>query len=307
MNCDWVQQNITLYLYGELADDARHEAEQHIARCQACAAELAEQQEFQAQMSTLPVEEPSASFLAAARMRLQEALEQTHPHRAWYQRLAFDPTAWLRQVRFSPALATAIFIVGFGGGLGAMYKALHNANPVSPEIHQEASISGITSIEKDPTTNNVKVQYDRVLPESLQGTVNDPKMQDMLVYAARSNDNSGVRLNSVDALASKADDARVREVLTYAMRVDSNPGVRLHALDALGSFVKEDIRVRNAVLEALLNDNNLGVRSGALHSLEPVKTDSSVRMALQQLAKEDPSEYIRAESKRVLASMPTVY
>ena len=122
MNCDWVQQNIALYLYGELADDARYEMEQHIARCHACAAELAEQQEFQAQMNALPVEEPSANFLAASRMRLQEALEHVQPHRAWYQRLAFDPTAWLRQVRFSPALATAIFMVGFGGGLGAMYK-----------------------------------------------------------------------------------------------------------------------------------------------------------------------------------------
>ena len=307
MNCDWVKENITLYLYGELADDARHEAEQHIARCQACAAELAEQQEFQTQMSALPVEEPSASFLTASRMRLQEALEQVQPNRAWYQRFAFDPTAWLRQVKFSPALATAILMVGFGGGLGAMYKATHNASTVSPEIHQEASISGITSIEKDPTTDNVTVQYDRVLPESVQGTVSDPKVQDMLVYAARSNDNSGVRLNSVDALANKADDPKVREVLTYAMRYDSNPGVRLHALEAVGSYVKEDIRVRNAVLDALLNDNNLGVRSGALHSLEPVRTDSSVRMALQQLAKEDPSDYIRTESKRVLASMPTVY
>src|ERR1035438_6260856 len=210
MNCEWVQENITLYLYGDLADDARHEVEQHIARCPACAAELGEQQEFQTQMNALPVEEPSASFLAASRMRLQEALEQVQPHRLWYQRFAFDPTAWLRQVKFSPALATAIFMIGFGGGLGAMYKAMHTGIPVTPEIHQEASISGITSIEKDPTTNNVKVQFDRVLPESLQGTVNDPKVQDMLVYAARSNDNSGVRLNSVDALASKAGAPPVR-------------------------------------------------------------------------------------------------
>jgi len=307
MNCDWVRENITLYLYGELADDARHEAEQHIARCPACAAELAEQQEFQSQMSTLPVEEPSASFLAASRMRLQEALEQVTPHRAWYQRFAFDPTAWLRQVRFSPALATAIFIVGFGGGLGAMYQSMRHAPANSAETIQQASIGGITSIEKDPTTNTVKVQYDRVLPGSVQGPATDPKVQDFLLYALRSNENSGVRLNSVDALADKTDDPRVRETLTYALRYDSNPGVRLHALDGLGAYVKDDIRVRNAVLEALLNDSNLGVRSGALHSLEPVKTDSSVRMALQQLAKEDPSEYIRAESKRVLASMPTVY
>src|SRR5271166_5964343 len=308
MNCEWVQQNITLYLYGELADDARHELEQHVARCQSCATELVEQQDFQAQMNALPVEEPSASFLAASRMRLQEELEQVQPHRAWYHRFAFDPAAWLRQVRFSPALATVIFILGFGGGLGTMYKASIGRNVKAPvETPVEASISGITSIEKDPATNTVKVHYDRVLPESVQGPVSDPKLQDLLLYAAKSDQNPGVRLNSVDALSAKTDDPRVRETLTYALRYDSNPGVRLHSLEGLSAFVKEDIRVRNAVLEALLNDSNLGVRSGALHSLEPVKTDSSVRMALQQLAKEDPSEYIRAESKRVLAAMPTVY
>ena len=304
MNCDWVQQNITLYLYGELADDARHELEQHANRCQACATELADQKEFQTQMSALPVEEPTASFLAASRMRLQEALEQTSPHRAWYQKFAFDPAAWLRQVRFSPALAMAIFIVGFGGGLGAMYQSMRGKT--APQA-QEAAIGGITSIEKDPNTNTVKVQVDRVTPGSVQGSISDPKVQDLLLYAAKSNDNAGVRLNSIDALSAKSDDPKVRETLTYALRYDSNPGVRLHSLEGLAPFVKEDIRVRYAVLESLLNDSNLGVRSGALHSLEPVKTDSSVRMALEQLAKEDPSEYIRTESKRVLASMPTVY
>jgi HEAT repeat protein len=115
-----------------------------------------------------------------------------------------------------------------------------------------------------------------------------------------------VRLNSVDLLTNKPDDPRAREVLTYALRYDSNPGVRLKALDGLGSYVKQDIRVRNAVLEALLNDSNLGVRSGALHALEPVRADSSVRMALQQLAKEDPSDYIRTEAQRELSSMPNI-
>ena len=171
----------------------------------------------------------------------------------------------------------------------------------------EASISGITSIQRDPNTNQVKVQYDKVMPESVQGAVTDPKIQDLLLYAAKSNENSGVRLNSVDALKGKSDDPRVRETLTYALRYDSNPGVRLQALEGLGPLVKDDIRVRNAVLEALLNDSNLGVRSGALHALEPVKADSSVRMALQQLAKEDPSEYIRHESQQLLASMPNMY
>jgi anti-sigma factor RsiW len=308
MNCEWVRQNITLHLYGELADDARHELEQHVARCQGCATELAEQQEFQGQMSSLAVEEPSASFLAAARMRLQESLENEHPRQAWYHRLAFDPTAWLRQVRFSPALAMVIFMVGFGGGLGAMYQSVrHGATGAATDSFQGAAFGGVTAIEKDPETKTVKVQYDRVAPGTVQGTVSDPKVRDLLLSAAKSNENSGVRLSSVDALVDKTDVPQVREALTYALRYDSNPGVRLHALEGLAPLVKDDIRVRNAVLEALLNDSNLGVRSGAMHALEPVKTDSSVRMALEQLGKDDPSDYIRGESKRLLAAMPQVY
>ena len=307
MNCDWVQQNVCLYLYNELADDARHEVEQHIRRCPQCAAELASQQDFQAQMNVLPVEEPSASFLAAARMRLQEALETTEQNHAWYHRLAFDPAAWLRQVRFSPALAAVLLIIGFGSGLGTMYSALGAKQaPPHPQT-QEASIAGITSIDHQPNSKTVQIYFDRIMPESVEGSIDDPKIQDLLRFAAQNNNNNpGVRLDSVDLLTGKPNDPRVREALTYALRYDSNPGVRLKALDGLGAYVKEDIRVRNAVLEALLNDSNLAVRSDALHALEPVRADTSVRMALQQLAKDDPSDYIRTESQRELASMPNL-
>jgi hypothetical protein len=307
MNCDWVQQNICLYLYNELADDARHEVEQHIQRCKDCAAELAGQQEFQAEMDVLPVEEPSASFLASARMRLQEALETAEQKRAWYHRLAFDPTAWLRQVRFSPALAAVLLIVGFGGGLGTMYRVLGGLRPSPPTEVQGASIAGITSIDRQPNSGKIKINYERMVPDSVEGSLSDAKIQELLAFAAKSNStNPGARIDSVEALNSSPDDPRVREALTYALRYDSNPGVRLKTLDGLGSYVKQDIRVRNAVLEALLNDSNLGVRSGALLALEPVRADSSVRMALQQLAKEDPSPYIRTESQRELTSMPNI-
>jgi len=306
MNCDWVQQNVCLYLYNELPDDARHEVEQHIRRCPACAAELGAQQEFQAQMNALPVEEPSASFLAAARMRLQEELETAEQHRAWYHRFVFDPTAWLRQLRFSPALAAVLLMVGFGSGLGTMYRVLGGIH-ASPPPRVDASIGGITSIDRQPNSDKVQIHYDRIEPELVEGTISDPRIQQMLAFAAKNNiNNPGVRLNSVDLLTSKPDDPEVREALTYALRYDSNPGVRLKALDGLGAYVKQDIRVRNAVLEALLNDSNPGVRSGALRALDPVRADSSVRMAFQQLAKDDPSDYIRTESQHELASMPNI-
>ena len=121
MKCEWVQQNVVLYVYDELPDDARHELEQHAARCQDCAAEVEATRKFRSELAQSPVQDPSPNFLTASRMRLQEALESAEQG-GWWSRLIFDPVAWLNQVRFAPALAAAIFIVGFAGGIGATYK-----------------------------------------------------------------------------------------------------------------------------------------------------------------------------------------
>src|SRR5579862_9833734 len=123
MKCEWVRENIVLHVYGELADDARHELEQHVARCTDCAAELKAEQEFHALLSQDRAEDASANLLAASRMRLQEALESAEQGK-WWHRLAFDPANWLRQMRFSPALASAILILGFAGGIGTAYRVI---------------------------------------------------------------------------------------------------------------------------------------------------------------------------------------
>ena len=78
MKCEWVRENIVLQVYSELADDARHELEQHVARCADCAAELKAEQEFHALLSQDRATDPSPNLLAASRMRLQEALETAH-------------------------------------------------------------------------------------------------------------------------------------------------------------------------------------------------------------------------------------
>jgi hypothetical protein len=62
--------------------------------------------------------------------------------------------------------------------------------------------------------------------------------------------------------------------------------------------------VRNAVLEALMRDSNPGVRIEAIRLLESVKPDSAVRSAFRQLAQQDQNDYIRRESRRVLATLP---
>jgi anti-sigma factor RsiW len=308
MKCEWVRENITLHVYDELADDARHELEQHVARCADCAAELKAEQEFHALLSQDPAAEPTPNLLAASRMRLQEGLETAEQGGFWH-RLAFDPSNWLRQVRFSPALASAILILGFAGGVGTSYRVLAHP-PQGPAVAAtapaEASITGIRSITQDPGTNKINIKYDTVSTLETQGSMNDQRIQQLLLFAARNNYNSGVRMDSVDLLTQKPDVSQVRDALIYALRYDTNPGVRLKALDGLGGFVKDDVRVRDVVLEALVNDANPGVRTEALRLIEPVKADGSVRGVLMTLSAKDQSQYIKSQARTMLAQLPEI-
>jgi hypothetical protein len=310
MKCEWVRENIVLQVYGELADDARHELEQHVSRCADCAAELKAEQEFHALLAQDRAADPTPNLVAASRMRLQEGLE-TVKQGSFFSRLAFDPTNWLRQVKFSPALASAILILGFAGGVGSTYKIYGTRAPQpgpgpTPPIPAAASIASIDSVIQQPGTDQISIKYNTVSTQEAQGSLNDEKIQQLLLYAARNNYNSGVRVDSVDLLAQKTGDMQVREALMYALQNDTNPGVRLKSLNALGNYVKNDTNVRDAVLRALVNDGNSGVRIEALRLIEPVKADGSVRGVLMALAAKDQSTYIKSQARTMLAQLPEI-
>jgi len=305
MKCEWVQQNVVFYVYDELPDDARHELEQHVARCQDCSAELETMRSFRKELVRgNPVDGPSPNLLTSSRMKLQEALESAEQG-GWWSRLVFDPMHWLNQLRFAPALASAIFILGFAAGIVATYKMVSRPSIADRRVETPAvaSISGISSISQQPGSNEVTIKYDTVSPQELSGPMSDTRVQQLLLYAARNNSNAGVRMDSVNLLTQQPSNEHVREALLYALRYDSNAGVRLKALDGLGPDVKDDVRVRDAMLEALMADANPGVRIEALHLLEPVRADSSVRIVLERLQK-DENRYIRSQARSLLAQLP---
>ena len=317
MKCDWVRQNILFYVYNELEDDARYEVEQHLARCPGCATELKATRKFHATLSEMPVSEPTPNLLAASRMRLQEALETTSQGKFWH-RLILEPGLWLRQIRMAPALAAVIFIVGFGGGIGATYNFLSargggvltgsiESGSGQQSVNQpleSSAITGIRSVTQEPGSNQVSIKYDTVLTQEAQGSLNDQRIQQLLLFAARNNYNSGVRMDSVDLLTQAPDDSRVREALMYALQNDTNPGVRLKALDGLSGFVRQDPQVRDGVLRALISDTNSGVRMQALRLVEPMKTDSNVRSVLTRLSQTDHNPSIRSQARIMVAQMP---
>jgi hypothetical protein len=199
-------------------------------------------------------------------------------------------------------------MVGFGAGVATTFK-IKTETPVgsatTPDTTQ-AAIASIRSISQEPGTNRVQIQYDTVQRNAQEGSLDDPRIQELLLYAARNNPNSGLRMDSVELLTEKPEENRIREALMYSLRYDRNTGVRLKALEGLRPYVSNDVRVRDAILEALVNDPNPGVRTQAIQSLQPVSADGSVRVALQGLAARDKNEFIRKEAGRVLNTLPEI-
>jgi hypothetical protein len=310
MNCDWTKENVVLFIYGELPDDAKFEFEQHVRHCLGCRRELEQALEFKDSMATAPVKEVSPSFLAANRMQLQEALEHAEQSRNIFSSFIFDATGWFHQIKLAPALTAALLILGFAGGVGTTYKMMEDkkapitaGNQIDP-LPVEANIANVDSIALAPNSNQVQIKYNTLQPQTLNGPTDDPRVRQLLVLAARNTRNPAVALDSIDVLTHGSEDNAVREVLIEALRYDKNPGVRLKSLDALKGYVRDDVHVRDAIVEALLHDNNAGVRQEAISLLDAVKADTSVRSALTVLADRDPNKFIREESKRYLASMP---
>jgi anti-sigma factor RsiW len=173
MKCEWVKENIVLFVYDELPDDARYELEQHVRRCKNCAAELEGTRQFRASIVEPALDEPSPNLLAASRMKLQEALETAEQNGFW-RRLMIDPAAWLQQMRFSPALAAMLLIAGFAGGIGATYKIVGGnagsfSSAVAPSTQQpvESSISGIRSVTQQPGSNTTRFQLSKCRAHSM--------------------------------------------------------------------------------------------------------------------------------------------
>jgi hypothetical protein len=308
MNCDWIKENVVLFIYEELPDDARFEFEQHVQRCIGCRRELDAAREFKSDLSAHPVQDVSPNFLTSNRMALQESLEQAQQQRSGWGMFVFDFAGWMHQLKLAPALTMALLMIGFAGGTITTYRIV--GNPQKPIIDKppvQANISGIESIGLDANSNQVTIKYDTVVPQTAVGDINNADIQKLLLLAMRNNNrNSGVTLDTIDILKKQPEDNAVREALVYALRYDSNPGVRLKALDGLKGYVKDDRHVRDAVVDALVHDTNAGVRAEAISLLDPVKADSSVREALQFLAERDQNKFIRSESKRYLASTPNL-
>jgi hypothetical protein len=314
MKCEAAQQNIVLVTYGELPDEHMASLEQHLGECEACNRELKALLAMHEALAYRPAFEPSPNLIAQSRVRLDEELDLIPPH-GLLTRFRSNLYAWLGHVQGAPALVTLLLGVGFlAGNFTYRYQVAHQPKLPSPVVFTNSTngtIANVSGIVQTPNSEIVQVTYNRVVPETVQGSLDDPQIRQLLLIGTKAAANNGVRTDSVALLANEcraghqcagdADGTGIRSGLLVSLRYDKNPGVRMKALEGLQPYVAEDQRVRDAVLEALMHDSNSEVRMRAISMLEPVQSDSSVRQVMRTVSTTDDNPYIRTVSTHALA------
>jgi hypothetical protein len=308
MKCQEFEENLPLLLYGELSRQDQAACEEHLAACPDCRVAREKMAQFHQVLAQRPRLEPSPALLAESRQALDEALdkEQYGWRALWRHGL---PT-----LRFQPAsgfaLAMTLLLGGFGlgwmlrphaGGLisrlpGPAGSTAANSAGVANSELENMRISDISRVAPDPKTGGVKITLDAERRITLEGSLDDPQIRQVLVYIVKSYANPGIRRDTLDALRSRTDNPQIRQALLYAMQHDPNAGVRLEALEAVRNLPFNG-DVHTALLEALEHDTNPGVRVAAVDALtdrtEKAGYDLSTVRALEQLANTDRNPYVR--------------
>jgi hypothetical protein len=301
--------------YGELPDELAGALEQHLTGCEDCTEELEAFRGFEERLATMPVLEPSPNLLAQSRMRLDDALDMIPPH-GFLTQLRTNFFRWVGNVQSAPALATLLLGVGFlSGNFTHRYQIANAPKPHDKEVLKvshpaDGVIANVTGIVQTPNSELVQVKYNKIVPESMEGSLDSPDIRNLLMVGTNAAATPGVRINAVSLLTDEcksghacqptADGNGIRHTLMVSLRYDEDAGVRMKALEGLQQYVVQDQHVRDAVLEAVAHDPDPSVRRSAIGLLEPVQSDSSVRQVLRTVATRDANPYIRTASYNAL-------
>src|SRR6266404_1783801 len=304
VNCEDVALLLVFYACNEVSDRERKHIDAHVANCEACAAQLAEESQLQEAMVSAPQPadelDSSGILLSQCRSELAEALDDlSAPPIQEHWR----PFGWLRRsMALRPAWSGALLVL-FGIVVGVQVLPwLRNGNNgnangqamnvmAKPRLTEDQlSKMVVGGINFPPSSGSgspdVQLQLSAEQPLVLYGNVQDSDMRRVLTYVVENGErfDAGVRLDCLEALKAVSRDQQVRQALIAAARKDQNPAVRMKALESLREAASDD-DVRQALLDALQHDGNPGVRVEAVNVL----VGSLHRGGTDELAPEPPT------------------
>jgi len=322
-----------LYFYNELSDTERIAFQAHLDECPVCQAELKRLQALKRKVDCAPQPVPSQRLLAEMnrRVMLEIAGGERPPAIVKAKELLEEfyelVTNSMARPRYQLIAAGLTFVIGiFVGKLWLSSGLRHDpemlANFVSYNYHftdpeendiQKAiagyllksggvEVADLAQPDRNDENNGlveVNVRVEKNL--AIKGGLDDPTIQNMLMYAARQEADPARRLRAVRLLGQAEPSLEIDATLAAVMLHDQVESIRLLAAQLLNDRAPNEQRLE-AYKSVVLHDSSATIRKMALNNLVR-QGGQDILPVIALVAARDDNEEIRQLARGALSEI----
>src|SRR6185503_10345472 len=139
----------------------------------------------------------------------------TLPPMRWYERLMQRFLNSVASLQAAPMAAALLLVAGIGAGSlggyefaqGRAARTAANAPVVASEQAVQiaptkvSDVASVSSIVRKPGSDLVEVSYNQLVPQHIEGSLDNPEIRQLLMMATENSTSPGVRNDSVGLLA----------------------------------------------------------------------------------------------------------
>jgi len=310
--CPW-NQDLYLYLTGELDEIRKPLLEDHLASCVQCRKEKEQLSRLIQEFSQQAESDPDEATLRALRNIVALRLKAEKARR--FRRLPYLAlNSWVMPLQYTAATVVLVllgFFIGRAGLLNESRDRLQWQHLLTGEQAVESGsgaivpfLADIDKVKFNRKTGQVDIQYNTVNDISYSGQLHSPVVQEVLRRAMMEENTPAVKLQAVKMVHALAEqdrslDPKFIQALDYLLNEDGNPGVRLMALRALGSVAMNET-IKKILVRILLYDPYLPLRIQAFEILTGKEVPAEDMTHFLQTVTKDTSSYLRYRAENLL-------
>lgn len=311
MKHDEIRELVFLYTIDEINDEERTIVEKHIAECSSCKAELDNYLNINKSIKDNEPGVPGDYLLFQAREELFDKLYNQKYSESKIKNFFNEAGNWfVKNYKYS-IVAAGFMIVGIllGKLTGVSDVPVFSGSElVGGDAALQPNYSNVQIVKNVDQNGNIELAYEKVVPQTYKGNINDPETREFLARTLVSASNPGVRISTVNTIAKEAEknftpDQVVKKSLINAIKADKNPAVRRTALTVLIKYPFDD-EIKQTLLYILSGDDNSGLRVMAITALSGIlenkKLDPEMIDILNAKAENDENGSVRLKAATLL-------
>lgn len=309
------KEMLSLLLYDELSEEKIEVLHKHLLECEECNAEYESLQKMKEVINNKFFLQPSDELLNQSRNELRGLLRAEQSKNTFFSKLIDLINSYII-LYYKPAISgTVILILGFFGGFYFEKTLNPEINEINyfltssnDEDENQTKIENLRFLETDLETGSIELMFEATRTVKLKGSVYDPNIQKILASSLIWEQNTGIRLKTINTLSEKLNnnlltDNDVKLALIETVKNDNNPAVRKEALRVL-TGLPFDKTIKETLLFVLINDTNSGNRIMAINNIGMLTSqnllDNEILDVLKKKSKNDNNDYVRLRAANIL-------